>query len=77
MLAQIPGVSTASANAIMEKYKNIDILIDELRKNEKALNDITTLTKSGKPRKITKKCCSNVYNYLISNSVKSIDVEND
>uniref|UniRef100_A0A6C0JH89 ERCC4 domain-containing protein n=1 Tax=viral metagenome TaxID=1070528 RepID=A0A6C0JH89_9ZZZZ len=77
MLSQIPGVSTASATVIMNKYKNIDILIDALRKNEKALNDITTLTKSGKPRKITKTCCSNVYNYLISDSVKSIDVLND
>jgi hypothetical protein len=77
MLAQIPGVSTASATVIMNKYKNIDILIDALRKNEKALNDITTLTKSGKQTKITKTCCSNVYNYLISDSVKSIDVLND
>ena len=66
MLSQIPSVSTASANAIMEKYPNIPTLIQALQNDDKALDNIHTLTKSGKSRKLTKACSSNVYNYLLS-----------
>jgi ERCC4-type nuclease len=65
MLAQIPSVSTASAQVIMKKYKKIDDLIVALRADSKALQDLTTTTKSGKERKLTKTCISNVYNYLL------------
>jgi ERCC4-type nuclease len=68
MLAQIPSVSTASACAIMDKYKTIPNLIEAIKKDDKALHDITTLTKSGKSRKLTKVCTSNVYNFLLGKS---------
>jgi ERCC4-type nuclease len=65
MLAQIPSVSTASAQVIMNRYKNINDLIVALRADSKVLQDLTTTTKSGKERKLTKTCISNVYNYLL------------
>ena len=68
MLAQIPSVSTASAQVIMEKYKNIDDLITALHADSNALQNLTTTTKSGKKRKLTKTCTSNVYNYLLGKS---------
>uniref|UniRef100_A0A6C0LGB0 ERCC4 domain-containing protein n=1 Tax=viral metagenome TaxID=1070528 RepID=A0A6C0LGB0_9ZZZZ len=74
MLAQIPSVSTASAQVIMERYKTIDALIDSMRENDKCIQDLTTTTKSGKQRKLTKTCTSNVYNYLLGSSTKVIDI---
>ena len=68
MLAQIPSVSTASACAIMDKYKTIPSLIQAITNDDKALDDITTLTKSGKARKLTKTCTNNVYNFLLGKS---------
>ena len=68
MLAQIPSVSTASACAIMERYKTVSNLIQVITANDKALDDITTLTKSGKTRKLTKTCTNNVYNFLLGKS---------
>ena len=74
MLAQIPSVSTASAQVIMEKYKNIDDLITALHADSNALQNLTTTTKSGKKRKLTKTCTSNVYNYLLGKSDGVIDI---
>lgn len=68
MLAQIPSVSTASACAIMNKYETVPKLIQAITANDKALDDITTLTKSGKTRKLTKTCTNNVYNFLLRKS---------
>ena len=74
MLAQIPSVSTASAQVIMERYKNIDELITALRADSKSLQYLTTTTKSGKERKLTKTCTSNVYNYLLGKSNGLINI---
>lgn len=74
MLAQIPSVSTASAQVIMEKYKNIDCLITALHADSNILQNLTTITKSGKERKLTKTCTSNVYNYLLGKSDGVIDI---
>ena len=74
MLAQIPSVSTASAQVVMERYKNIDALIAALREDSKALHELTTTTKSGKTRKLTKTCTSNIYNYVLGKSDGVIDI---
>ena len=74
MLSQIPKVSTATALAVMKEYKNIGKLIDELKQNPKVLNNITIETKTGKNRKISSTSISNIYNYLISNSLAEISV---
>ena len=75
MLTQIPGVSTTSALAVMEKCGGIDKLIDYLRNDSAYLSDITIPTKTGATRKITKTCQSNIYNFLLSDSTSTITVE--
>ena len=65
MLAQIPGVSNASAIAIMNKYLTIKNLIEKLGSDDKALNNLSISDKSGKLRKINKTCILNIYKYLL------------
>ena len=64
MLSQIPGVSNASAIAIMNKYSTIQNLIQKLATDDKALINISISDKSGKLRKINKTCILNIYKYL-------------
>ena len=75
MISQIPGVSTASATAIMTKFKTLDTLIECMKKDHNALREITTLTKTGKTRKLTKTCTSNIYNFLLGGVVQEINIE--
>ena len=64
LLSQIPNVSCQSAIAIMEKFKTIKNLIENLEKDNKCLNDITT-GKNGKTRRLNKNCIINIFNYLL------------
>ena len=73
MLSQIPGVSNASAIAIMKKYLTIQNLIQKLATDDKALINISISDKSGKLRKINKTCILNIYKYLLG--VKNTDAE--
>lgn len=75
MLAQIPSVSSAIACAVMERFKNIKTLIDEMSQNPDALNDITIATQSNKPRKISKTSIQNIYNYLVDNSTNEPQIK--
>ena len=75
MLSQIPGVSTASASAICERYNTMDMLIDALRKDHMAISDITTTTKTGSKRKLTRTCISNIHNFLLIGKIHTISVE--
>ena len=62
-LCQIPGVSTTSAKAIMERFGTIYKLTNELYKNKDCLKDMTYM--SGiKERKISKKIIENIAHYL-------------
>jgi len=74
MLSQIPGVSTASAAAVCERYSTMDALIDALRKDHMAISDITTTTKSGNKRRLTRTCVSNIHNFLLLGAVDTISV---
>ena len=65
MLSQIPNVSISTAKIIMNKYKTIQELIDNLVNNSKTLDDIVITTKTEKTRKINKKTKDNIYKYLI------------
>ena len=65
MLSQIPGVSNASAIAIMQKYTSFQNLINILTIDKTALTDISIIDKSGKLRKINKTCILNIYKYLL------------
>jgi len=75
MLSQIPGVSTSSAMAICELFPTMDVLIDAMQNNHNILSDITTTTKTGSKRRLTKTCISNIYNYLLHDTTSSISVE--
>lgn len=81
MLSQIPGVSNASAIAIMNKYSTIQTLIQNLEKDDNALINIYINDKSGKLRKINKTCILNIYKYLLgeknTEEIKNIPNEND
>tara|TARA_A100001015_G_scaffold85428_1_gene94947 strand:- start:475 stop:1206 length:732 start_codon:yes stop_codon:yes gene_type:complete len=60
MLSQIPGISSITANEIMQEYKTINKLLEELKKNPNILDNI----KIGK-RKISKSVLLNLNKYLI------------
>jgi len=64
MLCQIPGVSSVTALAVMEKYKSLPNLIKEIETNNDCLKDITTTTK-GQTRKISKTIISNIVKFLL------------
>ena len=66
MLTQIPGISSTSAIAIMNKYSTIQYLIKCLENNgrEEDLSDIITQTKTGKSRHLTKTVINNIHKYL-------------
>jgi ERCC4-type nuclease len=65
MLCQIPGVSSATALTIMEKYKTIKNLIKELETNPDTLKDISSTNAKGQTRKINKTCIVNIVKYLL------------
>lgn len=75
MISQIPGVSTNSATAIMDKYKTLDALILAMKGDHNALRDITTTTRTGKTRKLSKTCTANIYNFLLGDVIHEINVE--
>jgi ERCC4-type nuclease len=65
MLCQIPGVSSATALTIMEKYKTIQNLIKELETNPDTLKDISSINAKGQTRKINKSSIANIIQFLI------------
>lgn len=66
ILSQIPNVSNVSAIAIMDKYKTIYNLIQELDNNKDALNDMTYITNKGKKRRFNKNTIKSIYNYIMN-----------
>jgi len=65
MLCQIPGVSTVTATAIMEKYTNLGNLIKELETNNDCLKNISYTSTKGQSRKINKTCIVNIVKFLL------------
>ena len=65
MLCQIPGISSVTALAIMEQYKNIPNLIKELEANNDCLKDITSTNPKGQIRKINKSSLANIVKFLL------------
>ena len=65
MLCQIPGVSSVSALAILDKYKSLSNLIKELEKDPNCLKDLTTVTKTGQTRKMSKAVIENIKKFVI------------
>jgi ERCC4-type nuclease len=65
MLCQIPGVSSVSAIAILEKYKTLPELIKAIQIDPTCLNGVSTTDANGKTRKISKTIIENIVKYLI------------
>lgn len=65
MLCQIPGISSVTALAIMEKYKTIPNLIKELEINNETMKDLSYTNTKGQVRKINKTCIANIVKFLL------------
>jgi len=65
MLCQIPGISSVTALAIIEKYKSLPNLIKELEDNNDCLKDITSTNAKGQTRKINKSSIANIVKFLL------------
>jgi ERCC4-type nuclease len=64
ILCQIPGISSVTAIAIMQKFTNFNDLMNELKINPDCLNNFTVET-NGKIRKINKTSIENIKKYLL------------
>jgi ERCC4-type nuclease len=65
MLCQIPGISSVTALAVMEKYKTIPNLIKELELNKESMKDLSYTNTKGQVRKINKTSLANIVKFLI------------
>ena len=73
MLAQIPSVSSASAAAVMAKFRTFAALMAALQSSPTCLNDITLANKNGQQKKLTKPCINNIYNFLVKPEIISVE----
>ena len=65
MLCQIPGISTITSLAIMDKFKTFAELIKQLELNNDCLKDLSYTNAKGQTRKINKTCLTNIVKYLL------------
>jgi ERCC4-type nuclease len=65
MLCQIPGISSVTSLAVMEKYKTIPNLIKELEVNADSMKDLSYTNSKGQVRKINKTCIANIVKFLL------------
>lgn len=64
MLCQIPSISHVTAAVIMDKYKHISVLMEEL-KTPNVLEDFEYINpKTNKPKKLNKNVIQKLYEYL-------------
>jgi hypothetical protein len=66
MLCQIPGISSASALAILSQFKTLPNLIKTIQTDETCLNNICTTDTNGKLRKISKTAIATIIKFLKS-----------
>lgn len=65
MLCQIPGISSVTALAVMEKYGSIPNLIKELELNANSMKDLSYTNVKGQVRKINKTSLANIVKFLL------------
>jgi ERCC4-type nuclease len=65
MLCQIPGISSVTALAVMEKYGTIPNLIKELELNTDSMKDLSYTNVKGQVRKINKTSIANIVKFLL------------
>jgi ERCC4-type nuclease len=64
MLCQIPGISSASALAILAEFKTLPNLIKRVNEDPCCLNSICTTDANGKSRKISKTSIATIIKYF-------------
>jgi ERCC4-type nuclease len=65
MLSQIPGVSTASAIVIMQRYKTVPALLVAMQEHPGTVfDDLYVTNRFQKRRRINKKCKTNLFSFL-------------
>jgi ERCC4-type nuclease len=65
MLSQIPGISTVTATILMDNYKHISQLIQELNTNPNCLEDFEYINpKNNKPKKLNKNVIKSIKEFL-------------
>ena len=65
MLCQIPGISSVTALAIIEKHKSLSNLLTELSKDDNCLKDISYTNTKGQSRKINQKSAEIIKQFLL------------
>jgi ERCC4-type nuclease len=63
MLCQIPGISSASALAILAQFKTLPNLIKSIEADPKCMNNICTIDANGKSRKISKTAIATIVTF--------------
>jgi len=66
MLCQIPGISSITAIAIMEKFKTLPNLISQIQENENCLKDISYTNSKNQIRKVNKTSLLNLVKFLVN-----------
>jgi ERCC4-type nuclease len=66
MLSQIPGISSVTAIAIMNKFGTLPNLITQIQENENCLKDISYTNSKNQIRKINKNCLVNIIKFLLN-----------
>ena len=66
MLCQIPGISSITANAIMNEYKSLENLILHLKEKDSKFDELYYMNAKNQKRKINKTVIENLYKYLVS-----------
>ena len=66
MLCQIPGISSVTAIAILNKFKTLSNLISQIQENENCLKDITYTNSKNQVRKVNKTCLVNLVKFLLN-----------
>ncbi len=65
MLCQIPGISSKTAEAIMEKYGgSFPKLIEDIRANPQCLSEVKTTDGNGKTRRISSACSDTIVRFF-------------
>jgi ERCC4-type nuclease len=65
MLSQIPGISTVTATILMDNYKHISQLIQELNTNPNCLEEFEYINpKNNKPKKLNKNVIKSIKEFL-------------
>lgn len=75
ILSQIPGISTATSLAVMNKFGSLYQLMIELKKDSNCLNTLTYETKNKQRRHISRKSIESIINYLLYQKEEIISVD--